>query len=72
MSERWFEGLYMEMRVRTNEAVVMRLSNCVVRTRLIQRQEREVTMEMLHKLVGVSWDPAEVIGARADGGQSRW
>ena len=43
MSERWYEGLYMGMRFRTDEAVVMRLSNCVVRTRLIQRQEGEVT-----------------------------
>ena len=48
------------MRVHTNEAVVMRLSDGVmVRTRSIQRQEREVTIEMLNKLVGVRGTPLE-------------
>ena len=60
MSERWFEGLYMEMRFRTNEAIVLRLSDGVmVRTRSIQRQERDVTIEMLGELVGVPGDPQE-------------
>ena len=59
----------MEMRFHTNEAVVMRCSDGVmIRTRSIQRQEREVTMEMLNKLVGVPWDPTGVVRARADGG----
>ena len=53
MSERWFEGLYLGMRFHTNEALVMRLSDgVVVRTRPIQRQEREVTVEMLNKWEG--------------------
>ena len=69
MSERWFEELHMGMRVRTNEAILMRLSDGVmVRTRSIQRQEREVTKEMLYKLVGVPWDPTRVVRARADRG----
>ena len=69
MSERWFEALYLGMRFRANEAVVMQLSDGVmVRTGLIQRQEREVSKEMLNKLVGVPWDPVGVIGARGDGG----
>ena len=69
MSERWFEGFYMELRFDTNEALVMWLSDCVtVRTRSVQRQEREVSVEMLKKLVGVPWDPTGVIRARADGG----
>ena len=69
MSGRWFEGLYLGMTSHTNEAVVMQLSDGVmVRTGLIQRQEREVTKEMLNKLVGVPWDPVGVIGARGDGG----
>ena len=68
-SERWFEGLYMGMRCHTNEADVMRLSDSVmVRTRSIQRQERNVTTEMLNKLVGVPWDPTGVVRARVDGG----
>ena len=50
MSERWFGGLYLWMRFHTNEALVMRLSDgVVVRTRPIQQQEREVTVEMLNK-----------------------
>ena len=69
MSERCFEGLYLGMTFHTNEAVVMQLSDGVmVRTGLIQRQEREVTKEMLNKLVGVPWDPVGVVGARGDGG----
>ena len=69
MSERLFEGLYLVMTFHTNEAVMMQLSDGVmVRTGLIQRQEREVSEEMLHKLVGVPWDPVGVIGVRADGG----
>ena len=69
MSKMWFEGLYMRMRFHTNETVVMRLSDGVmVRTRSIQRQEREVTMEMLNKLVGLPRDPTGVVRARADGG----
>ena len=68
MSARWFEGLYLAMMFYTNEAVMMQLSDGVmVRTGSIQRQERGVTMEMLHKLVGVPWDPVGVIGARGDG-----
>ena len=68
MSERWFEALYLGMRFRANEAVVMQLSDGVmVRTGLMQRQEREVSKEMLNKLVGVPWDPVGVIGARGDG-----
>ena len=69
MSERWFEGLYLGRTFHTYEAVVMQLSDGVmVSMGLIQRLEREVTMEMLNKLVGVPWDPAGVIGVRADGG----
>ena len=69
LPERWFEGLYMRMGFQTNEAVVMRLSDGVmVRTRSTQRQERDVTTEMLNKLVGAPWDPAGVVRARADGG----
>ena len=57
MFERWFEGLYLGMRFHSKVAVVMRLSDGVmVRTRSIQRQKRDVTMEMLNKLVGVPWD----------------
>ena len=68
MSGRWFEGLHMEMRFHTNEAVVMRLSDGVmVTTRSAQRQEREVSMKTLNKLVGVPWDPTRVVRARADG-----
>ena len=68
-SERWFAGLYMRMRFHTNEAVVMPLSDGVmVTTRSIQRQERDVTIEMLNKLVGVQWGPTGVVRARADGG----
>ena len=59
----------MGMRFRTNEAVVMRLSEGVmVRTRSIQRQERDVTIEILNKLVGVPWDRAGVVRARAGNG----
>ena len=48
---------------------LMRLSDGVmVRTRSIQRQERDVTIEMLNKVVGVPWDPTWVLRARADGG----
>ena len=48
MSEWLFEGLHMEMRFHTHEADVMRLSDGVmVRTRSVQRQERDVTIEML-------------------------
>ena len=69
MFGRWFEGWYMGLRFHTNEAIVMRLSDGVmVRTRSIQRQKRDVTMEMLNKLVGVPWDPTGVVRARADGG----
>ena len=43
MSEGLFEGLYMEMRFHTNEAVVMQLSDGVmVRSGLTQRQERNM------------------------------
>ena len=66
MSVRWFEGFYMEMRFKTNEAIVIRLSDgLMVRTRSIQRQEREVTMEMVNKWVGAPG----MVRARADGGQ---
>ena len=60
MSERWFQGLRMEMKFRTHEAVVMRLSDGVmVRTRSMQRQERDVTMEMLNKMVACRGIPQE-------------
>ena len=69
MAERWFEGLYMGMRFHTNEAVVMRLLDGVmVRTRSIQSQERQVSKDMLDKLVGVPWDPTRVVRARVSGG----
>ena len=69
MAERWFEGLYMGMRFHTNEAVVMRLLDGVmVRTRSIQSQERQVSKDMLDKLVGVPWDPTGVVRARVSGG----
>ena len=68
MFERWCEGLYMGMRFHTKEAIVMRLSDGVmVSTRSKQRQERDVTIEMMNKLVGVPWDPTGVVRARADG-----
>ena len=57
------------MRFHSNVAIVMRLSGGVmVRTRSIQRQERDGTIKMLNKLVGVPWDPTGVVRARADGG----
>ena len=63
------ERLYMRMRFHSNAAVVMRLSDgVVVRTRSVQRQEHEVTIEMLNKLVGVPLNPTGVVRARADGG----
>ena len=58
----------MEVRFHTNEADVMRLSDGVmVRTRSVQRQERDVTIEMLDKLVGAPWEPTGVVRAGADG-----
>ena len=69
MPEWRFEGLYMVMRFHTNEAVVMQLSDgMMVGTGFLQRA---VTLEMLNKLVGVPWDPAGVVRARADGVASR-
>ena len=69
MSERLFEGLYMGMRLHTKVAMGMRLFDGVmIRTRSIQRQERDVTIEMLNKLVGVPWDLTGVVRARADDG----
>ena len=60
MAERWFERLYIGMRFRTSEAVVIRLMHSVmVRTRSTHSQEREVSKAMLDKLVGVLWDPSE-------------
>ena len=47
MSERRFEGLYVGMTFRTNEAVVMQLSDGVmVRSGLIQRQERNMYYDL--------------------------
>ena len=57
MPEWRFEGLFMGMRLHTNEAVVMQLSDgMMVGTGLLQRA---VTLEMLNKLVGVPWIPPE-------------
>ena len=57
------------MRFHSKVSIVMRLSDGVmVRTRSTQQQGRDVTMEMLNKLVGVPWDPTGVVRARADGG----
>ena len=56
MAERWFERLYIGMRFRTSEAVVIRLMHSVMVT---HSQEREVSKAMLDKLVGVLWDPSE-------------
>ena len=68
MVERCFEGLYLGMRFHTNEAVVLRLLDGVmVRTRSIQSQERQVSKDMLDKLVGVPWDPTGVVRARVSG-----
>ena len=68
VSERWFQGLRMGMKCHTNEAVVIRLRDGVmVRTLSMQRQERDVTKEMLNKMVGVSWDPTGVVRFRPDG-----
>ena len=68
MSERWFEGLYMGMSFHSKVAIVMRLPDGVmVTTRSIQRQERDVSIQMMNKLVGVPWDPTGVVRARADG-----
>ena len=62
MSDRWFQGLYKGMTFHANRAIVMRLTDGVmVRTRSIQRREREATMEMLNKLVDVSWDLIGVV-----------
>ena len=57
-----FKGCTWGMTIHANEAIVMRLTDGVmVRTRSIQRREREATMEMLNKLVDVSWDLIGVV-----------
>ena len=44
------------------------LDGVMVRTRSIQSQERQVSKDMLDKLVGVPWDPTGVDRARVSGG----
>ena len=59
----------MGMTFHANEAILMRLTvGVMVRTRSIQWREREVTMEMLNKLVDVPWDPTGVVRDQLDGG----
>ena len=57
------------MRLHTNEAVVMRVvgRHDASRTRSIQSQERQVSRDMLDKLVEVPWGPTGVVRARVSG-----
>ena len=59
----------MGMRIHTNVAAVMRVLDVVmVGMRSVQSQERQVSKDMLDKLVEVPLDPTGVVRARVSGG----
>ena len=71
MTERWLSGVWLGMRLGTEEHVVMRDDGVVVRARAIREVDRKITLEKLGVLTGQPHDPMGTMkaGGDRDGGR---